>query len=425
MTHKTTHETNIIYNKDRSLVADQTNTGPSEAPKFKNLKQRILSELIFDGSGKCTNAYEVIHKLETLRQAYFHIKSKPGNMTPGTDGATLDGLSTSTLRLLSELLNSDKYQPQPTRRVYIPKKNGKQRPLGIGSPRDKIVEQAFLFILETVLEPKFSNLSHGFRPNRGCHTALRQIRNWNGVPWFIEGDIKEFFSSIDHHILANKLQEHFKDRRLLNLYWKFVRAGYVEWDTDRNKVLDLKFGVPQGSIISPILSNLYLHELDMFIEQKIKNLEDRNQGLKNPYIKNPIYNSITLKINRRFSKLKILSKDPIANETQIRKNKKEIRELITLRRRTKSVIYNPKFGPHFKYVRYADDWLIGIYGKYSDAKQLRKDISNFLADTLSLELNIDKTLITNTRRSLGRFLGVNLKRNTSSPRLLRSYNIPG
>jgi len=93
----------------------------------------------------------------------------------------------------------------------------------------------------------------------------------------------------------------------------------------------------------------------MFIEQKIKNLEDRNQGLKNPYIKNPIYNSITLKINRRFSKLKILSKDPIANETQIRKNKKEIRELITLRRRTKSVIYNPKFGPYFKYVRYADD----------------------------------------------------------------------
>lgn len=131
----------------------------------------------FDKAGKCTNAYETILHLETLRQAYFHIKSKPGNMTPGSDGETLDGISPGFLTHLSDSLHADRYKPHPTRRVYIPKKNGKLRPLGIGSPRDKIVEQAFLFILETILEPKFSNLSHGFRPKRGCHTALRQIRN--------------------------------------------------------------------------------------------------------------------------------------------------------------------------------------------------------------------------------------------------------
>ncbi len=134
-----------------------------------------------------------------------------------------------------------------------------------------------------------------------------------------------------------------------------MRAGYVEWNTDRSKILDLKFGVPQGSIISPILSNLYLHELDIFIEGKIKSLNERNKDQKNPYIKNPAYNSITLKIKRRIDKLRILAKDPRNNESTIKKNKKEIREFITLRRRTKSVIHNPKYNPHFYYVRYADD----------------------------------------------------------------------
>jgi retron-type reverse transcriptase len=161
----------------RASIEIKTLTDSLGTNKNANLKQLILSKLMYDDSGRCTNAYEIISSLDVLRQAYFHIKSKPGNLTPGTDGITLDGISLKYLEQLLELIHSDKFQPSPTRRIYIPKKNGKLRPLGIGSPRDKIVEQAFLFVLESVLEPKFSDLSHGFRPNRGCHTALRQLRN--------------------------------------------------------------------------------------------------------------------------------------------------------------------------------------------------------------------------------------------------------
>jgi retron-type reverse transcriptase len=154
----------------------KTSTVPSSTTKNTNLKQLLLSKFTYDDSGRCSNAYEIISDPNVLRQAYFHIKSKPGNMTPGTDNSTLDGISPKYMEELLESIRSDRFQPSPTRRIYIPKKNGKMRPLGIGSPRDKIVEQAFLFVLESVLEPKFSDLSHGFRPNRGCHTALRQLR---------------------------------------------------------------------------------------------------------------------------------------------------------------------------------------------------------------------------------------------------------
>ena len=347
-------------------------------------------------------------------------------MTPGTDGITLDGISLKYLEQLQELIYSDRFQPSPIRRIYIPKKNGKMRPLGIGSPRDKIVEQAFLFILESVLEPKFSDLSHGFRPNRGCHTALRQLRYWNGVSWFIEGDIKDFFSTIDHHILADKLKLHFKDTRLMNLYWKFARAGYVEWDNDRQKIMDLEFGVPQGSIISPILSNLYLHDLDTLVQNKAEAMIRQNEGLKNPYIKNPAYNSLTLKIKRRYDKIKQMRQDPHSNSATLAGKKKEIRKLVSLRRRTKSVINNPSFGPTIKFVRYADDWLIGIWGKRQDAVYLREEIKRFLADHLGLELNLDKTLITNARSGRARFLGLNVKRNTTNSisRLRNSVNNP-
>jgi len=391
--------------------AHKPRTEPSKPSPNTNLKQLILSKLKFDDSGKCISGYEVIRDPETIRQAYFHIKSKPGNMTVGTDGATLDGINTKFLTGLAESLHSSKYQPSPTRRIYIPKKNGKLRPLGIGSPRDKIIEQAFLFVLESVLEPKFSDHSHGFRPIRGCHTALKQLRTWNGVPWFIEGDIKEFFSSLNHHVLADRLKLHFNDTRLMDLYWKFVRAGYVEWDSNRRKVLDLIYGVPQGSIISPIMSNLYLHDLDIYIQDKQKAMTERNKGQKNPYIKNPEYNSLTLKIRRRYEKIKT-----ITDSSKITEIRKEIKGLISLRRKTKSVINNPNFGPTIKYVRYADDWLIGVWGKYSEVKSIREEIRTFLLDRLNLELNLDKTLITNAKTEKARFLGVNINRNIANTR---------
>lgn len=223
-------------------------------------------------------------------------------MVRGSDKATLDGISETWFTQTSKELKEEKYSFKPARRVYIPKANGKMRPLGISSPRDKIVQQAVKMVLEIILEPKFLDSSHGFRPNRGCHTALREIRNWKGVPWVIEGDIKSFFDNIDHHILSDLLRKHFVDKRLIVLYWKMVKAGYVEWDGAHLKYINATEGVPQGGIISPLLSNLILNELDQYISGKIKEMEEKNSG-KKLYLPNPKYHAISMKIYRLKKKI--------------------------------------------------------------------------------------------------------------------------
>lgn len=335
-------------------------------------------------------------------------------MTPGDDNVTLDGINHSWFRNTNLSLIRDSYVPKPARRVYIPKSNGKLRPLGISPPRDKIVQQAMLFVLETVLEPKFLNSSHGFRPNRSCHTALREIRSWYGCTWFIEGDIKGFFDNINHKILAKHLGKHFNETRFFNLYWKFVKAGYIEWDNKRKKSVVSDLGVPQGSIISPILSNLYLHELDMILKKKIEQFSSLNKNISPLSTKNPTYNSLTLRISRRYGKISQLKKFPVKHGSEILKLRKEIRSLLKLRTKTKSYLPNPKLSPHINYVRYADDWLVGIWGPRSLAVSIKTEIHNFLSRELELELSMEKTLITNTRTGRAKFLGVYIKRNVSN-----------
>lgn len=219
------------------------------------------------------------------------IKSEPGNMTPGHDKETLDGITEKWFSKTSTDLIKEKFTFKPTRKVYIPKTNGKMRPLGIGSPRDKIIQEVFRAILEGVLESKFSNNSHGFRPGRGCHSALAQIRYWNGIKWFVEGDIKAFFDNIDHHILEKLLCRHFNDQRFIDLYWKMVRAGYVEFGKEKSS----NVGVPQGGIASPILSNLILNELDLFIDQLLEDNKVKLQS-KNHTIRNPAYYKVDYRI---------------------------------------------------------------------------------------------------------------------------------
>jgi len=206
--------------------------------------------------------YRLLYRPELYEVAYERIKSKPGNMTPGTDGQTLDGFSRTVIADLIERLRDESFQFRPARRTYIPKANGRMRPLGIPSPRDKVVQEVLRMILEGIYDSphgaSFRDASHGFRPNRSCHTALREFRKkWAGVTWIIEGDIKSCFDEIDHHVLIEVLRTRIADERFLNLIRKALRAGYL-WLKERR---DTFTGTPQGSVISPILANVYLHEL--------------------------------------------------------------------------------------------------------------------------------------------------------------------
>lgn len=178
----------------------------------------IRSLLRYNDDGRCTNVFKVATRIDILMLAYETIKSKPGNMVKGTSKETLDGITMGWFAQISKKIRSGRYQFQPARRVMIPKPNGKMRPLGIASPREKIIQQALRMVLETIMEPKFSDLSHGFRPKRGCHSALKEIRGWWGVPWVIEGDIKAFFDSIDQHMLCELLKRHVKEQVFINLY---------------------------------------------------------------------------------------------------------------------------------------------------------------------------------------------------------------
>lgn len=379
----------------------------------------ISHKLIFDSDNKCTNAFTLCTHPEALRIAYDMIKSHPGNMVHGSDRETLDGITESWFTTTSELLRKEAYEFKPARRVYIPKANGKMRPLGISSPRDKIIQQSLKIILEIILDPKFCDSSHGFRPNRGCHTALREIRNWSGAAWLIEGDIEKFFDTINHHILESLLKKHINDKRLLSLYWKLVRAGYVEWNTENKDLINSFEGVPQGGIVSPILSNLVLNELDEFIKGK-KQILDIKNGDNKPYLTNPVYHSLSMRIFRLNKKIIKLEKEGRSNSLERIKLKTDIKA----RFRIRSTIPNPLVA-RIKYVRYADDWLIGVWGNRKYAIELKQQISDFLKNELKLKLSPEKTLITNTRAERARFLSVMIKRIASDKGPVKRYLYKG
>ena len=382
--------------------------GRQQKYRFKHTAVRLpdggmsleQQQLTYDNNNKCTNAYQFLIKSDSLLGSYGKIKSKPGNMTPGIDTITLDGISIKYVENLHGILKDESWLPKPTRRVYLEKSNGKKRPLGISSPRDKIVQESMRIVLENVLEPKFMDCSHGFRPGRSCHSALSKIRYWNGIRWFIEGDIKSFFDDIDHHVLESLLKKHFNDQQFIDLYWKMVRAGYVEFNT----IKKTQKGTPQGSIISPILSNLYLHELDCFIETERIKLD----GLyKKTNKNNKEYTSLDNRIQNITKQERIRN----ARGEIIKENDKlERAQKIKMRRLVKSTLPDETTAKIY-YVRYADDWIIGARGTFKYVEDLKIRIKNFLHDELKLTLSQEKTLITDTDgMNPAVFLGTNITR---------------
>jgi group II intron reverse transcriptase/maturase len=339
-----------------------------------------------------SDLYRLLFKPELYILAYERIKSKPGNMTPGTDQETIDGFGMDEIRKLIDEMRTEKYQPSPVRRVLIPKSNGKMRKLGIPSTRDKIVQEVVRLVLEAVYDSPhgayFKDSSHGFRSSHSCHSALKEIQGkWSGTTWFLEGDIKACFDDIGHAILVNIMRKKIKDERFLNLIWKFLNAGYQDLDESRK---DSLAGTPQGGIVSPILANVYLHELDAYVEQLQQELEKGE--LRRP---NPEYRSLQ---KRRQYLAKIGKSDT-----------KEYRELGVQMRKLPSL--DPK-DPNFvrvRYVRYADDWVIGIIGPKCLAKEIKEKVRQFLKAKLDLTLSEEKTAITNARTSDAKFLGYRIR----------------
>jgi group II intron reverse transcriptase/maturase len=325
-------------------------------------------------------------------------------MTAGTDGKTVDGMGMEHIQQLIVSMKDHSYQPNPARRIYKDKGNGKRRPLGIPSFDDKLVQEIVRMILESIYEPTFSNRSHGFRPNRSCHTALKQLQtNFTNVKWFIEGDIKSFFDSIDHAVLVEILRKRIHDEYFISLIWKFLNAGYAE-DWVYHPTYS---GTPQGSIISPILSNIYLNEFDRYMESY---MDSFNAGsIRTKYI--PYW-----KLHEQIRWLKEGKCKPEQWDAMEDDSKKEY--LKNIRAMTAQRTAMPSRDPmdtgyrRLQYVRYADDWLCGVIGSKEDAEKIKADIKDFLLAELKLELSDEKTLITNAHDK-ARFLGFDVFTSTS------------
>ena len=350
-----------------------------------------LNEHSKDSSYKFERLYRILFNEELFYVAYQKIASNGGSTTKGSDGRSIDGMSLARIETLIASLKDESYQPHPSRRVHIPKKNGKTRPLGIPAFEDKLVQEVVRMILEAIYEGHFETTSHGFRPKRSCHTALLHIqKTFSGAKWFIEGDIKGFFDNIDHDVLVGILRERISDDRFIRLIRKFLKAGYVEDWTFHNTYS----GMPQGGIVSPILANIYLDKLDKYVKEYIRHFD---MGTK-----------------RRPGK----ESNDLANERKrtVRKLKKvkDGTEKAALVARLKAIEQERAAFPsgdemdgsyrRLKYIRYADDFILGVIGSKEDALRIKEDIKSFLSESLALELSEEKTLITHTGKS-AKFLG--------------------
>ena len=314
--------------------------------------------------------------------AYGRIYANKGAMTPGATGETADGMSPGKIGRIIDALRHERYRFSPVKRVYIPKKSGKMRPLGLPPWSDKLVGEVVRLLLEAYYEPQFSSRSHGFRSRRGCHTALSEVANtWTGTTWFIEGDVSDCFGSFDHEIMVSTLAEKIHDNRFLRLMRNMLKAGYLE-DWRWNATLS---GVPQGGVVSPVMSNIYLHKLDNFVETVL--IPEYTRG------------------GRRRQDAEYARVRAASVRARKRGDHAKAREL---RKRLRSMPSGDPRDPGYRrlnYARYADDTLLGFAGPKAEAEEIKQRLAAFLREDLKLELSQDKTLITHARTQAAKFLG--------------------
>jgi len=344
----------------------------------------------------CGELYRQMFNPQLYLLAYGRIYANKGAMTPGATQETVDGMSMGRIERIIDAMRHERYRFAPVRRVHIPKKNGKTRPLGLPTWSDKLVGEVVRLLLEAYYEPTFSDRSHGFRPGRGCHTALREVANtWTGTTWFIEGDIADCFGSLDHQVMLGILGEKIHDNRFLRLMRNMLNAGYLEdwvWGATLS-------GVPQGGVASPVLSNIYLHKLDVFVETVL--IPEYTRGRLRA--RNPEYREVEHAIARARRR---------GDRAQVRSLYKRLHSLPSQDPR------DPGYR-RLRYCRYADDTLLGFAGPKAEAEEIKRRLATFLREDLNLELSPDKTLITHARTQRARFLGYEIAVASSNRRTRR------
>lgn len=330
-----------------------------------------IDKLIFNtkNNSECSNLSKIISNPDFLKACWVKIRSNKGALTLALETDTLDGIKDTWFTARSNEIINGKFSFKPYRRVYIPKPNGKLRPLTMPDPKDKILQEAMRFLLDLVFEPHFRISNQAHRTGKGCHTALHRIRRiFGGVIWYIEGDIEQQFPTIDHHILINFIKEKVKDQAFIDLLWKYLRAEFKEKGKPTTK---MKVGLVQGGILSPLLSNIYMHQFDAWMEDYLIPKYTKGKCRRmNPVYRKLLYDKL---VPAKFNVRRGLGDDP---------NFKRV-----------------------KYVRYVDDFLIGVIGSKSNCIVIRKEIKDFLEKELELTLNVDKTKITHSLEDHALFLG--------------------
>lgn len=352
--------------------------------------ERINKNASEHKDGVYTRLYRYLLREDTYYLAYQKLYANKGASTKGIDRDTADGFGKNYVDKLIQELSNGTYRPKPVRRVYIRKPNGKMRPLGIPSFRDKLLQEVIRRFLEAIYEPNFSDFSHGFRPNRSCHTALKQAQVYfTGAKWFIEGDIKGCFDNIDHEVLIKILERKIKDSKFINIIRQFLKAGYME-DWDYHKTYS---GTPQGGILSPILANIYLNELD-------RKIMEMKESFKEPHKRKYTYEYSVMKGKRDYQKAVLKKAKEEDREEILRRIEYYTKELYKIPR-------TPADDKDINFVRYADDFIIAVKGSREDCVRIKAELTEYLTNELKLTLSDEKTLITHSSNK-ARFLGYNI-----------------
>lgn len=358
--------------------------------------ERVYEVMEYLGTKRCplTRVYRNLYNRDLYLNAYDRLSKRKGALTQGTTDETIDGMSQRRIEGLIEKLRDERFHFSPSRRTKLKKKSGGYRFLSMPGFEDKLVQEVIRSILSPYYEPQFSDNSHGFRPNRGCHTALRQVvQKSRACTWFIEGDISGCFDNIDHNKLLEILGRQVEDNRLLELIRRWLSAGYMEeWEYHKTYS-----GTPQGGVLSPLMANIYLNELDQYMETEL--LPVWNKGKKR-------------KANRKYNVL-------LAQIEKARRHgdEEKVRELTLLRRTIPSMdTRDPNFR-RMSYVRYCDDFLISFTGTKAEAREILAQVEEFLSAKLGFNTNESKSKITHARSGQAKFLGYGISIHHSNEKL--------